>query len=221
MQGKRNPLLKDGEIEKQAAPGKGSSPVSEKPKTSFLAGCLGCFGLLGAVAFIAVVVVEIVGNETEEHDQKRVIPAAVHSPTAGIETQVRQYIVEAVGETTNLDVARIVKLEVNDHAGTPQEGDKIVVATLCGNDNLTTRMIKGSMQLDAIRVFEALFKLPEIEEVVLLWRSPSKADTESPITVLKLSVTREATDRIDWSSIDKDDLETAASSYWEAPAWRE
>lgn len=203
----------------------GSTTATKKPRTNFLTGCLGCFGMLVAIAFIAIVVVAIFEDTNEPKEKKTSIqmPAMESTATNGIEEQVQALLLKAIGNTTNTGEPKIVDLQVNDHFGTDAEGDKIVVATLRGNDNLTANMIKGGMQLESIRVFQSLFSIPEIEEVSLLWQFPTKDvnGNSTLTTVLKISLTKATAAKINWEGFDRENFEKVADSYWESPAFRE
>ncbi len=118
---------------------------------------------------------------------------------------------------------KIIDLQVNDHAGTLKDGDKIVIATLHGNDNLSNKMMKGGMQLESIKVFKALFVMPDVEEVALLWQFPTtdSGGNSSLNTVLKITITKTTANKINWSEFDKDNFVKLADSYWELPSLRE
>ncbi|RUS43554.1 hypothetical protein [Cohnella sp. AR92] len=225
MQGKQKNSLKSGTNVQSASVVKQGEVNKQKPKTNFLTGCLGCLGMLIALVFIGIIIVAIVGDKgnNNEHGAAEATPVTANSTGQGIEAQVRSSITRAIGDTSNMDEPRIVSLQVNDHSGTVQEGDKIVVASLRGNDNLTAGMIKGGMQLDSIKVFKALFQIADIEEVALLWQFPTTDDygNSKSTTILKITLTKETAGKINWSEFDKDDFVKVADSYWESPAIRE
>lgn len=224
MQGNRSNQLKKGT---NAQPKSGSTQEAGKAKksqTNILAGCLGCLGMLVVIVIVAIIAIRVAGDKDKPSQQQAASQAPIAASTAaGIEGQVRSKLVNAIGETTNTEEPRIVNLQVNDHLGTAQEGDKIVVATLQGDDNLSDKMIKGGMQLNSIEVFKSLFSVPAIEEVDLLWQFPMTDDygNETLTTVLKISLTKETADKINWKNFDRNNFETVADSYWESPAFRE
>lgn len=218
--GASDPLKKSGADMKQ-----GSTPATKKPQTNFLTGCLGCFGMLIAIAFVAIVVLAIFEdlNEPKEKKASTQMPAVESPAVNGIEEQVQALLLKATGSTTNTGEPKIIDLQVNDHYGTSAEGDKIVVATLRGNDNLTANMIKGGMQLESMKVFQSLFSMPEIAEVSLLWQftTTDVNGNSSLSTVLKISLTKASAAKINWEGFDRENFEKVADSYWESPAFRE
>jgi hypothetical protein len=140
-----------------------------------------------------------------------------------IKERVSSLITGTIGDKTNTGEKKIIELQVNDHAGTKKEGDKIVVVKLHGNNNLNSQMIKGGMQLESIKIFKQLFQLNEIEEVDLIWQFPT-SDTlgnSTLNTVLKINISRTTASKINWDGFDKDNLASVADSYWEHPALRE
>lgn len=210
-------------VNKGAVPTNNAASGSKKTQNTFLQGCLGCLGLLVLLGIVAVVAVVLFGDEDNSVGLDPVVHTAVNgTDEADARSQVRSRITKAVGTETNMGEPKIIDLKVNDHAGTLKDGDKIVIATLHGNDNLSNKMIKGGMQLASIKVFNTLFDLPDVEEVALLWQFPT-TDSEgnsSLNTVLKITVTKATADRINWSEFDKDNFVKVADSYWEHPTLR-
>ncbi|MDG0814215.1 hypothetical protein [Cohnella rhizosphaerae] len=224
MQEKQKNSLKSGTNVQSESRTNQKEASRQKPQSSILTGCLGCLGMLVALVLIGIVIVAIVEEkDNDEHKAAVASPVVENSTVNGIEDKVRSSITKAIGDTTNMDEQRVVSLQVNDHSGTVQEGDKIVVASLRGNDNLTAGMIKGGMQMDSIKVFKALFQIPGIEEVALLWQFPTVDDygNSASTTALKITLTKETAAKINWSGFDKDNFEKVADSYWESPAIRE
>lgn len=205
---------------------KSTTSSSKKTQGSFLQGCLGCFGILLLIGIVAIVIFAMFGKDDQPSGQQL---AASNSYKGGLSangefaSQVKSLIIKAVGEATNMGEPKIIDLQVNDHEGTVNPGDKIVVATLLGNDNLSSNMIKGGMQLESIEIFRALFERSEIEEAALIWQFPTQSDygNSELNTVLKITVTKATAEQINWSDFDKDNFTNVADSYWEHPSMRE
>ncbi|MGG3879624.1 hypothetical protein ABEU83_00855, partial [Bacillus smithii] len=70
-------------------------------------------------------------------------------------------------------------------------GDKIVVITLEGDENLTNKMTKEGMLEDSTKVFPLIFENSEASEVVLSWRYPlvDKYGNKSEEIVYKIDLT--------------------------------
>lgn len=237
MQGKRNIQTKtsvnaknDGGAAQQKPVNKGEMPnqsetsSTKNTQSTFLQGCLGCFGIVILIGIVVVVAIAMFGEEDKPGSEKPVIQTEIAGEdSASIEEEVRSRITKAVGQETNMGEPKIISLQVNDHAGTLKDGDQIVVATLHGNDNLSNKLMKGGMQLESIKVFRALFEIPDIEDVTLIWQFPTtdSGGNSSLNTVLKITVTKATADGINWSEFDKDNFAKAADSYWEHPELRE
>jgi hypothetical protein len=134
----------------------------KKTQGGFLQGCLGCLGVLTVLAVVVIVVFAFLGNEDSEiitSPLTSTSPETVVTNKSGIDGQVRSLIASSIGTKTNNGETKIIDLQVNDHFGTQKEGDKIVVAKLQGNDNVSDNMIKGGMQLESIKVFKELSSL--------------------------------------------------------------
>jgi hypothetical protein len=142
--------------------------------------------------------------------------------TEGIDRQVRSLITKTLGDKTNTGEPKIINLEINDYYGTEKEDDKIVVATLHGNDNLNNSLMKGGMQLESIKLFKTLFEIPDIEEVALIWQFPTtNASGKVELnTVLKITITRATSEKIDWDNFNKDNFSKVSDNYWEHPTLR-
>ncbi|WP_232700106.1 hypothetical protein [Brevibacillus daliensis] len=100
-------------------------------------------------------------------------PAPAPKPVEpSIEDRINNSIIEAVKDKTNMDKDRIVELQVNDHAGTAKEGDKIVIAKMNADENLTNSMVRHGILMQSDDVFKVLFSIPEVEEAALFWQLP-------------------------------------------------
>lgn len=150
-------------------------------------------------------------------------PPAQKTTEVTLEDKVKGAITEAVNEKTNMDKVRLVKLEINDHAGTKKESDKIALITLNADENLSSNLTKGGILMDSSDLFKSLFENSEIEEVVLFWQL-TLVDTygnEKDDTVLKVALTKEIAGKINWDNFDRNNYSKVASDYWEHPALKQ
>lgn len=136
-----------------------------------------------------------------------------------LEEKVTQSVEKELGEKTNLKKNRIVELEVNDHAGTEVEGDKIILLTLAGDENLTSKMTTKGMLMDSSKAFQEVFKNKETSEVILFWQFPlvdayGKSKDEN---VIKIGLNRETFEKIEWKAFDYNNFEIIADQYWLHP----
>ncbi|CAM5794801.1 hypothetical protein [Brevibacillus borstelensis] len=141
--------------------------------------------------------------------------------TPKIEDVVKKAITDSVKEKTNLKKDRLVELQVNDHAGTEKEGDKIVIAKMNANENLTNSLTRDGILLASSDAFKALFAIPEVEEAALFWQLPLVdvyGKTEDGV-VLKITLTRAIAEKIQWDNFDIANYSKVASQYWEHPSF--
>lgn len=202
-----------------------SSNINKPQANNFLQGCLGCFSVLVVLAIVAFFIFALIGgDESDQNSQTANVPIQTNKTieTTGIDGQVRSVITSAIGAKTNTGVEKIIKLQVNDHAGTQKDGDRIVVVQLQANDNLSNNMIKGGMQLESIKVFKELFRIVDVEEVAIAWEFPTtdKLGNTSSSTVMKINLNRGTATKINWDGFDKKNIETVANTYWEHPSIR-
>ncbi|MEK3761336.1 hypothetical protein MKZ07_23270 [Paenibacillus sp. FSL P4-0338] len=209
--------------QKSKPPKQGATKVQEKSKGGFLQGCLGCLGVTVLLGIVVVVVFAILGDDNNSSEVNVASTGTIATSQQGINEQVSSLIANAVGAKTNNDEEKIIELQVNDHMGTEAKSDKIVVAKLHGNDNLSSNMIKGGMQLESIKIFKQLFQLKEVEEIDLIWQFPTtdKLGNSTLNTALKINLSRTTFSKINWDGFDKDNFAYVADSYWEHPSLRE
>lgn len=198
-----------------------SKTVQKKPQSiGFLQGCLGCLGFTVLLGIVVIVLLNIFADNDETSKSNVASTGITATSKQGINDQVSSLITSSVGNKTNNGENKIIELQVNDHSGTVKEGDKIVIAKLHGNDNLSSNMIKSGMQLESIKIFKQLFQLNEIEEVDLIWQFPVTDSFGSSTlnTVLKINISRTTASKINWDNFDKDNFAAVADSYWEHPS---
>lgn len=111
----------------------------------------------------------------------------------------------------------IINLEVNEHMGTDIEDDKIVILTLLGSENLTAKMTANGLFEDSNVVFQSLFENEDVEEAALFWQLPitdSNGNT-SDKNVLKITLTRDIFENINWEDFDSHNYKIVAEEYME------
>ncbi|ARK32315.1 hypothetical protein [Halalkalibacter krulwichiae] len=212
----------------------------EKNKKNAKRGCLGCLGLilffiiLGSCA--AIFSGDEDGDQTDETTEQVQEEEATETTDEGtgedleqeetepatVEDQVERTILDTLGENTNMDEPRMIELAVNNHAGTDDPDDKIVIARMNANENLTTNMTRTSILRDSAEVFEELFLIDEVEQVSLMWFLPL-TDTYgnvSPGEVLRVEIDREIAERINWDNFDTANFRSIALQYTEHPAFQ-
>lgn len=82
--------------------------------------------------------------------------------------------------------------------------------------------VKGSL-MDSGKVFQELFNFEETKEVTLFWQFPlvDAYGKTSDENVIKISLTKDTFNKIEWKSFDYDNFETVADQYWMHNALKE
>lgn len=196
-----------------------STQKGGKKSKNFFQGCLGCLGIivLLSIAITALAIIFSVLDDTPKQQKKMV--EGNSQQVDNVQTQVRQAIVDTLGETANTGEPKIIELQVNDHLGTANEKDKIVVATLHANENLTNNMTKGGILLDSTNILKKLFTINKVQEVTLIWQLPlvDAYGNRKTEPVLKITMDKEKAAKINWANFDRNNLEVVANTYWEHP----
>ncbi len=115
---------------------------------------------------------------------------------------------------------RVIELQVNDNLGTPDKTDKIIIAKLYADENLTTNMTRDGILMDSKDLFQEMFKHKEISEAVLMWNLTlvDQYGNESVDTVLKVGLDRATADKINWKNFYYKNFENIAPQYFVHPA---
>lgn len=137
-----------------------------------------------------------------------------------IDEVVKEIIYDKVGKKSNMGEKRIIELQVNDNLGTPDKTDKIIIAKLYANENLTTNMTRDGILMDSKDLFQEMFKHKEISEAVLMWNLTlvDQYGNESVDTVLKVGLDRATADKINWKNFYYKNFENIAPQYFVHPA---
>ncbi|KQC46316.1 hypothetical protein AP057_08415 [Geobacillus sp. Sah69] len=137
-----------------------------------------------------------------------------------IDEVVKEIIYDKVGKKSNMGEKRIIELQVNDNLGTPDKTDKIIIAKLYANENLTTNMTRDGILMDSKDLFQEMFKHKEISEAVLMWNLTlvDQYGNESVDTVLKVGLDRATADKINWKNFSYKNFENVAPQYFVHPA---
>ena len=136
-----------------------------------------------------------------------------------LDEKIKQGVNKKLDKKTNMKKNRIVELEVNDNLGTEDEGDKIILLTLAGDENLSSKMTIKGMLMDSNKAFQEVFKNNEASEVTVFWQFPlvdtyGKSKVEN---VIKIALKRETFEKIDWKAFDYNNYKKIADQYWMHP----
>jgi len=144
----------------------------------------------------------------ETHTQTQVQPSDTH-----------QYTLNEAAKSILREEFKEIK--VTDYANDTTR--KMVQVHFLGSDNLTTSFIRKGMIRDCADTLEKLYeaKIP-IQEVTCFVYFPlqDKYGNTSEDVVMKLSLTGETEEKINWDGIDRLTFDNVADNYWEHPALR-
>ncbi|ERI05694.1 hypothetical protein [Aneurinibacillus aneurinilyticus] len=197
-----------------------TTPTKKSSKgNDIVQGCLGCLGIviLLLIALIAGGLILYAVNDNGTQKEKNEITTATTSVSNSIEEQVKQAIIDTVGETANTGEQKIIDLQVNDNLATTVEHDKVVVAYLNADENLKNSMTKGGILIDSTNILKKLFAINNIEEATFIWELPllDSQGNKQTEPVLKVTMTRKSAANIRWDNFNWKNLENVVDTYWE------
>ncbi|MBU8759252.1 hypothetical protein LG208_05965 [Bacillus paralicheniformis] len=141
------------------------------------------------------------------------------NPDKLTEERLVKDVQKLVGEKAG-DKQKVAKIDLISTADDNNQPKKTVNITLNGSDNLTTKMIRKGMFVEAEKIFPKIFENKEVERVILIWKFPLvdvKGNSESE-KVLSIQIERKTNDQINWDNFDRDNFATVADHYYEHPA---
>ncbi|MBZ5213420.1 hypothetical protein HU186_03490 [Bacillus paralicheniformis] len=163
-------------------------------------------------------------NITKDEKEKKEKHKGNHSknqenPDKLTEERLVKDVQKLVGEKAG-DKQKVAKIDLISTADDNNQPKKTVNITLNGSDNLTTKMIRKGMFVEAEKIFPKIFENKEVERVILIWKFPLvdvKGNSESE-KVLSIQIERKTNDQINWDNFDRDNFATVADHYYEHPA---
>ncbi|KRT92241.1 hypothetical protein [Bacillus paralicheniformis] len=117
------------------------------------------------------------------------------------------------------DKQKVAKVDLISTADDDNQPKKTVNITLNGSDNLTSKMIKQGMFMDAEKIFPKVFENKEVERVILIWNFPLvdvKGNSKSE-KVLSIQLERKTNEEINWENFDRNNFALVSDSYYEHP----
>lgn len=125
---------------------------------------------------------------------------------------------EAVENAIKTSGAEKDHVTINDDLGSGK--GKIVLIYLKAQDKLTKSMIKKGMFIEANSILKNLQEREEISEIVIFWSFPL-VDNYGNIeegTILKVGISKETLDKINFDNFIYDNIPTIADDYFEHTA---
>ncbi|MEC0495969.1 hypothetical protein ACSYGW_13130 [Bacillus glycinifermentans] len=156
-------------------------------------------------------------NKKEETKSEKEDPEVAHKEKS--KEDIQKIIEKTVGNKSG-DEPKISDLEVSDLLESDTKTVRTVNVTFNGDDNLTTKMIKNGMLIEAEKLFPTIFGDKKVGRVILTWKFPlvdTKGNSESK-KVLSIQIERKTNDEINWDNFDCNNFATVADHYYEHPA---
>lgn len=127
---------------------------------------------------------------------------------------------EAVDKAIEKAHADKDKVSIVENVGTKSADDRNIEIYLKGKDNLSTKMIRGGMLIQANDILKELQPRPEIAQMCLFWSFPltdSYGNTKEE-TVMKILIKKETLDKINFDNFDWNKIPEIADDYNEHSA---
>ncbi|MEW9139145.1 hypothetical protein [Bacillus wiedmannii] len=155
-----------------------------------------------------------VKNEVQKPEKQAEPKPVEEKKPATLEEKIKDVVKDKMGKKS------LVNLEINDNAGTEQEGDKVVLLTLDGKDRITTNMTKSGMWLDTKDILEKLVQEKEISEITFFYQFNlvDQYGNEKKENVMKIKFDRNTIDKINFKNFNHKNTPNIATDYWSHPA---
>jgi chemotaxis protein histidine kinase CheA len=143
--------------------------------------------------------------------------AAAETPKVKVEAAAKKSVHKRFGKKSNLnDKENIIENAFDESTG------KITLIVVA-NENLTSGMTRTGILSDSTNVLEDMKKIPEVKSVNInvQFTMVDAYGNESLDDILKVVVSRESLDKINFENFNYDNLSTVADEYWEHPAFQE
>ena len=135
---------------------------------------------------------------------------------ASLNQIITQNVNNDLGSRNSSQKKRVVSVQVDMYSA----GGKSVTITLNGDDNLTNNLTKKGLQMNSNPVFKSAFKNKEVNCVIVAWQLPlsDPYGKTSDEVVMRIKLTRDTFNKIDWNNFDFQNYPTIADDYFEHPA---
>lgn len=144
---------------------------------------------------------EVAKNETDEERITKIIHKTIGKKPLGF------------------DEERIVDITINENLGTDDPDDKIVLLKLMADDGWTKNSMKSQLLMNYAKVAEKIFDDENVSELAVFWEFPLVdvyGNSENGV-IVKIMLTKETADSINWSNFNSDNLPIIADDYFEHP----
>lgn len=132
-----------------------------------------------------------------------------------VDNQIKEDIYEELGDKSNNKKDRVVSLDIEKNTGYA----KVV---LSGDNSLSTKDTKEKQLYDATDVFPIVFKDDSIKKAMVTFQLPltDKYGKETDEDVLRIVMTRETNDKMEWKNFNIANFDKVADSLYMQQALR-
>jgi hypothetical protein len=166
-----------------------------KKTLKIIGGVFGAFFLL----VVILLIVDISNDDTQTTDEPQ-------TP----EERIMYEINERLGEQTNEDKARVVKVEYGE----------FTKVTLNGDESFSNKDLKSNLLSDTADVFQIIFKNEEVNKAMVGIQTTfvDEYGKESDEDGVRVVLNRDTYDKIVWENFDVENYENVAESLYIHPA---
>lgn len=154
-------------------------------------------------------------KETKKEEVKTENKEQKESQPVSLEDKVKSAVHKAFGKENDFNKKdSILELNYNKDLG-------YILVRVYGSDNFSSNMIKKGMWMDVESSLKKLKEEKDIQtiEFNIVFPMEDQYGNSSDDNVMKLSLSRETLDKINWANFDYNNLPNVADEYWEHPAF--
>lgn len=145
------------------------------------------------------------------------------NPAEQVESTTPETLEEIIDAAIESAHAKKEDVKLFDTYSEENPDEKRVAIYLTGSDNLTKNMIRKGMWMEGTDILKSLQSCEDISEIVLYWSFPMVDAYGNSVTdtVMKIDVSKETLDHIDFERFPFENLPEIADEYFEHPALAE
>ncbi|MDF1495470.1 hypothetical protein [Caproiciproducens sp. CPB-2] len=162
-------------------------------------------------------------SKIEDSKTSKVIYPAPESSgpeSSSAESETASTLEKAVDDAISAARAEKVKVEIVENFGTESKEDRNIEIYLSGKDNVSKKLIRSGMLIQANDILKALQPRSDIAQVCLFWSFPltDSYGNTSEQNVMKILVKKDTLDKINFENFDWNKYPEIADDYYENAA---
>lgn len=158
---------------------------------------------------------EVVQNNKQDEENGKVKEAVKKESD---EERITNIIHKTIGKRSlGNGEDRIIEITINENLGTDNPEDKIVLLNLMADEGFTKNSMKSRLLMNYAKVAEKIFEDEKVSELVIFWEFPLVdvyGNSENGV-IVKIMLTKETADSINWDNFNSDNLPIIADDYFE------